>query len=506
MKLIKKKSNKRRFVRVKPEKKNPVTVNINGKNFLKILYAHNISEGGISVTVPEKFDGCEINKDVSLVISLPKPIKSSFVVSARIIHVENEKFGVKFLDLKDEHRENLKRYVFHRVQDKSILKKTFKYKLPKKKSNKKGDKRRFVRVNPLRKNPIPININGVNFLKIIYASDISEGGIGIKVPEKFKGCEINKNVSLVITLPKPFKKSFLVTGRIIHVVNEKFGVEFLDLSKENRNILKKYINKRIQDDPKNKKEKKFLKYILFFNVIVGVISFILIGYMMYTSKAENEKKHITMNEKSIVKKIKQKPKKSKARKKKEKESNDIEYQGSKNNQDITNTNTSEYSEDNEFVNISEDLESYNEIDYNNTNVENNEIESNEIESNEIESNEGIENKENFEDTEDINEYDSVFISDIIGKKLKIRGEKWFVFYHNSTVARNEKARDSYLYATNYYIEDKQIIMETSYNEKSIISFSIDNITVGDICSFEKYVDDEKVDVKQSIINKILDAK
>jgi len=551
MKLFNKKTNKRRFTRVKPDKKNPVTVNINGKNFLKILYAHNISEGGISVHVPEKFDGCEINKDVSLVISLPPPVKRSFIVSARIIHVEDEKFGVQFLNLKDEYRNNLKQYVSHRIQDKSILKKTlkFKYKLPKFKSNKKGDKRRFVRVNPLKKAPISIDINGVNFLKIIHASDISEGGIGIRVPEKFKGCEINKNVSLVISLPKPYNKSFLVTGRIIHVVNEKFGVEFLDLSKENRDILKKYINKRLKDDPTKKKEKKLLIYILLLNFFVASICITIIGRMIFPSNSKVDKKQISSIDKKQSKKIKKNTKKAKLKNKERKVSKDIESQQLLYDQDKDVITISNNSENQEPLEPTEDIETFNKYSYYLRNPENtdNELEGNtlendiykdELENNEIEntymnniervnneienyetsdneiSNKNIsdntfendENSEDLDDNNDLNEYDSVFISDIYGKKIKIRGEKWFYFYHNNTVSRKGSSNNTYLYASNYYIEENKIIMEISYSQKSILSFSSDNISTGDICSFEKYIDDEQVDINQSIVNQIFDAE
>jgi len=339
---------------------------------------------------------------------------------------------------------------------------------------KKPDKRRHVRVQPEKKRPVEININGQNFLTIIYANDISEGGIGIIVPEKFKGCKINNNVSLVITLPKPFKKSFLVTGRIIHVINEKFGVEFLDLTKENRRILKKYINSRLQDEPEHNKEKKFLKYVLIVNISIGAVSLIFLGNLIYSSKT-NEDLHIPIENKQIVKTIQNHQKKAQKEPEKQVETNDEPL--------IPVDQESQFSVNDDEYYADEKVD-------------------------EIENNRYIVryDEPDKDNNVNINEYDSVMLSDIAGKKLKFRGGKWYFFHYNNTVGVNhsDASETSYFYASNYYINDNQIVIEISYEEKSVITFLSDNIMTNEHCTIEKIIDDEQVSKKETMISKIAD--
>jgi len=344
-----------------------------------------------------------------------------------------------------------------------------------KRSKKKNEKRRHIRVQPEKKRPVEININGQNFLTIIYANDISEGGIGIIVPEKFKGCKINNNVSLVITLPAPFKKSFLVTGRIIHVINEKFGVEFLDLTKENRKILKKYINSRLKEKPGLQKQHHIFRLILIGNISIGTIGLIFLGNLIYSSKTK-EDIHLPAETKQIIQKIKPDITDTDTDTdtiqeiQEEMPSNDVEFQQYDNNQEVDLIDQDLDQTDNHSY-----IVRYNE-------------------------------PEPEDNSQTGNEYDSVFISDIAGKKIKLRGGKWFYFHYNNTVGINtSKSSDtSYFYAPSYYVEDNQIVIEVSYEEKAVISFSGDTISTNDPCSFEKIVEEEQVSKKDMVVSKIVD--
>lgn len=104
-----------------------------------------------------------------------------------------------------------------------------------------GEKREHLRVTPRPDSPIIIDINGENFVEILHAQNISIGGISVFVPHGFQGCEINKQVNLVIKLPKPIKKSFCVAGKIKHLSHNYFGVDFIALGEENRTRIEKYI-------------------------------------------------------------------------------------------------------------------------------------------------------------------------------------------------------------------------------------------------------------------------
>ena len=107
------------FLRVRPEPANPVRVDFNGINFLDIVKAYNISEGGLSVVVPHEFKDCEINFPVSLIVSLPQPVKETIIVEGIIRYVSpsHKLFGVAFVKLKEEDRKKIRRYIACRLKD-----------------------------------------------------------------------------------------------------------------------------------------------------------------------------------------------------------------------------------------------------------------------------------------------------------------------------------------------------------------------------------------------------
>jgi len=110
-------------------------------------------------------------------------------------------------------------------------------------------RRKHIRIEPKAGQPIQVNINGEDFIDITNAVDISLGGVGLKVPHEFKGCELARQVSFIIDLPtEPKKQCVQVHGRILHVSGQRFGVSFTDMSKANRQKIKKYIGGRIKEE------------------------------------------------------------------------------------------------------------------------------------------------------------------------------------------------------------------------------------------------------------------
>lgn len=110
------------------------------------------------------------------------------------------------------------------------------------------EKRRYIRVIPKENEPIEIQLIGSNFIDILNAKDISEGGIGIFVPHNFEGCEIGGIIDILIKLPKT--KSFVVKGKIIHKQTQNphfFGVEFIEISPENQAKIRNYVQKRLEE-------------------------------------------------------------------------------------------------------------------------------------------------------------------------------------------------------------------------------------------------------------------
>lgn len=114
-----KRKSKRRHVRVRPEPGRPITVDINGQNFVDVLPVRDISEGGLSVDVPHGFHGCQINDPVDLVVNLPEPIISSFSTTGKIKHISQQNFGVVFLAMNQQHKQTTRRYVAHRLRHRS---------------------------------------------------------------------------------------------------------------------------------------------------------------------------------------------------------------------------------------------------------------------------------------------------------------------------------------------------------------------------------------------------
>ena len=112
-----------------------------------------------------------------------------------------------------------------------------------------SDRRKRIRVVPGKQDPIVININGENFIEIVYASDVSESGIGIVVPYGFEGCRLDKDVSIVVTLPIPEKRSLLFSGKIRHIRNTNFGIHLNGIEKEKRLMLRNYVSSQLTNRP-----------------------------------------------------------------------------------------------------------------------------------------------------------------------------------------------------------------------------------------------------------------
>ncbi|MDA3900270.1 MAG: PilZ domain-containing protein [Spirochaetes bacterium] len=112
-----------------------------------------------------------------------------------------------------------------------------------------ADKRHHIRVTPATETPVEIQIMGKGFLDIIFAKDISTQGIGIEVPHKFEGSDIDFPIELIITIPP--NDCFKANGIIKHSNIEQtsrgiFGVQFSSIQKGYEKVLKRYIDERIK--------------------------------------------------------------------------------------------------------------------------------------------------------------------------------------------------------------------------------------------------------------------
>ena len=112
----------------------------------------------------------------------------------------------------------------------------------------KNKKRKYLRVKPEKDYPIRVEVNGENFLEILFANDISEKGMGATVSHEFKGCHIDMPVSLVVSLPFPIRKNILLKGKIKHIADSRFGINFFTPDKKDYKKIKNYVKYRIKQE------------------------------------------------------------------------------------------------------------------------------------------------------------------------------------------------------------------------------------------------------------------
>lgn len=106
-------------------------------------------------------------------------------------------------------------------------------------------KRQYKRIKPPHSYAIEVQIMGSNSPDVLKASDISVSGVGVRMPHRFEGCNINTEVELVITLPScgPFPARGIIRHiTSIYSSNDLFGIEFTHISDTNRNHLRTYID------------------------------------------------------------------------------------------------------------------------------------------------------------------------------------------------------------------------------------------------------------------------
>lgn len=101
-----------------------------------------------------------------------------------------------------------------------------------------------ARFRPLPGHPVEVQIVGRNSIDVLNVRDISMTGIGVRVPHRFEGCDIDSEVELVITLPQ--ERAFVARGRIRHETHRAagsafFGVQFTQLSYEHVRRLRSYV-------------------------------------------------------------------------------------------------------------------------------------------------------------------------------------------------------------------------------------------------------------------------
>ena len=102
-----------------PEGADPVEVQIMSPDSLDILRAHDISETGLAVIVPHRFEDCDLDASVELVLTLPG--HRPFLARGKVRHVTeeggpSERFGVEFTEIRRRHRAWIRSFVEGRLR------------------------------------------------------------------------------------------------------------------------------------------------------------------------------------------------------------------------------------------------------------------------------------------------------------------------------------------------------------------------------------------------------
>jgi hypothetical protein len=109
------------------------------------------------------------------------------------------------------------------------------------------DKRKFPRVVPHETKPVQVHLMGTNFLEVLTAADISEGGIGIRVSHSFEGYDMDRQVEVVVSLPGA--KAFMARGRLrsksVRENTHVFGVQFTYVADEGKELLSEYVTRML---------------------------------------------------------------------------------------------------------------------------------------------------------------------------------------------------------------------------------------------------------------------
>lgn len=110
---------------------------------------------------------------------------------------------------------------------------------------------RSPRVRPRPSEPVEVHIMGGRSLDILHARNVSDTGLGVWVPHRFEGCDLDEEMTLVITLPR--RRSFVARGTLKHVTSREagpghFGVEFTALAERHCEAIRDYV-REIGGDP-----------------------------------------------------------------------------------------------------------------------------------------------------------------------------------------------------------------------------------------------------------------
>ncbi|BDA79431.1 hypothetical protein LPTSP3_g23610 [Leptospira kobayashii] len=115
---------KRKFVRVIPEEKEPVEVHLMGSVLLDVLKARDLSLGGIGIVAPNHFEEWDMNEKIEILVALPGDL-ADFLARGVIKQIgkkskEEGIYGVQFTEIGPKGKQDLQVYI-HRMERKGRI-------------------------------------------------------------------------------------------------------------------------------------------------------------------------------------------------------------------------------------------------------------------------------------------------------------------------------------------------------------------------------------------------
>lgn len=88
-----------------------------GNGFLEVLSARDISVGGLGISVGHKFEGCDTDSEVDLILTLgrARPFKTRGIIRHTSKSGADHIFGVQFTALSPDHAKAIEAYVATRL-------------------------------------------------------------------------------------------------------------------------------------------------------------------------------------------------------------------------------------------------------------------------------------------------------------------------------------------------------------------------------------------------------
>jgi c-di-GMP-binding flagellar brake protein YcgR len=105
----------------------------------------------------------------------------------------------------------------------------------------------YIRENkryyPVKEDIISVEILGKGFNQPLKLKDICLGGVAIYTQKDFRGNEIGNEIQIKLKLPDNLTLVIMCEIRHTELNNSYIGVQFIDLNKNSKNIIKKYVEK-----------------------------------------------------------------------------------------------------------------------------------------------------------------------------------------------------------------------------------------------------------------------